>query len=120
MHDVDRPIAPRPLSSSELGDLLSRARLQLTVAGVETVWVEQLNGRNAGNPIVVLRLDQLALVGELKAMRERLSSMVDVLDEVASRPELWSAVGARRLSSDGLRGVVSRPFVRPARRENDR
>jgi len=107
-------------TDADQGDLLSRAQYTMTVVGRETVWVRAVFGTSPERARVVISLDQLTLRGPLPALRERLSTMLELLDDVAATPQHWPDIEMERVGERRWQRRTPHPYVRkPATERRD-
>ena len=87
-----------------------RTQFRMTVYGDETAWVAGVNGTA---PFVQLALEHLLLVGTLSDLRDRLTALVGLLDDLEQQPERWWEVSAwEKVGPKHHRRVTPNPFIR--------
>lgn len=100
-------------TAADEGDLLARAGFRLTVIGRGTAWVRAVHGSPDGHVTVDVSLDQLTLLGPLDNVRERVRTILSLLDEVEANPDKWEQLRPRRVSEKRWMNHQPRPFVCP-------
>jgi hypothetical protein len=102
----------RSWTDADQADLVTRAQFQLVVTGRETAWVRSVSGTKAETAQVAISLDQLTLRGPLRAVRERVATLLELLDQVAAEPDRWPDLKLTRVAEARWRRTKPHPFTR--------
>ena len=96
-------------TDADQADLVTRAQFRLVVTGRETAWVRSVSGTEPDTAQVAISLDQLTLQGPLRAVRERVAALLELLDRVAAQPERWPDLKLTRVAETRWRRTKPHP-----------
>ena len=85
-------------------------QFRLPIWGTETVAVRSINPTSRPT-LVEMSLSQVTVYGPLPAIRERLSTMIELLDRVAAEPEHWDDIKMTRVGPGRWKRLRPHPFI---------
>jgi hypothetical protein len=84
-------------------------QFRLPIWGTEGIAVRSINSKTTP-PLVEISLAQITLYGELPRIRERLATMVALLDGVVAEPERWDDITMTKVGPGRWRRLRPHPF----------